>query len=119
MRRRSDRFDPVRDANERHARMNGHAPPPEPDPEGSVDSHHIGGGFGENKNPLPIKTVEEILAEAGEAVPWVVENLLARGALTEFSGLAKKGGKTTCWCHAIAAGARGEDHAGFPTGPAK
>jgi len=48
----------------------------------------------------------------------VIENLLARGAVTEFSGLAKKGGKTTFWCHAIAAGARGEDHAGFATKPA-
>lgn len=39
--------------------------------------------------------------------------------MTEFSGLAKKGGKTTFWCHAIAAGARGEDHAGFATESAK
>jgi hypothetical protein len=33
--------------------------------------------------------------------------------------LAKKGGKTTFWCHAIAAGARGENHAGSATEPAK
>ncbi|MDP9475484.1 MAG: AAA family ATPase [Actinomycetota bacterium] len=99
---------------------NGH---PEPDDSGSVYSPHIQGAFGENKkppkNPLPIKTVEEVLAEAGEEVDWVIENVLARGALTDFSGLAKKGGKTTFWCHAIAAGARGEDHAGFMTKPAK
>jgi hypothetical protein len=68
---------------------------------------------------LPVRTVEEVISEAGENVPWVVENLLARGAVTEFSGLAKKGGKTTFWCHVIAAGARGEDHAGFATEPAK
>src|SRR5215207_2872532 len=67
---------------------------------------------------LPVRTVEEVISEAGEKVPWVIENLLARGAVTEFSGLAKKGGKTTFWCHAIAAGARGEDHAGFATEPA-
>ncbi|MDP9475316.1 MAG: helicase RepA family protein [Actinomycetota bacterium] len=63
--------------------------------------------------------MDEIISEAGESVPWVIENVLARGALTEFSGLAKKGGKTTFWCHTIVAGARGEDHAGFATTPAK
>src|SRR5215211_4988359 len=68
---------------------------------------------------LPVRTVNEVISEAGEKVAWVIENLLARGAVTEFSGLAKKGGKTTFWCHAIAAGARGEDHAGFATEPAK
>jgi hypothetical protein len=68
---------------------------------------------------LPVRTVEEVISEAGEKVPWVIENLLARGAVTEFSGLAKKGGKTTFWCYAIAAGARGEDHAGFATESAK
>jgi len=66
-----------------------------------------------------VRTVEEVISEAGEKVPWVIENLLARGAVTEFSGLAKKGGKTTFWCYAIAAGARGEDHAGFATESAK
>ena len=68
---------------------------------------------------LPVRTVDEVIFEAGEKVPWVIENLLARGAVTEFFGLAKKGGKTTFWCHAIAAGARGENHAGFATEPAK
>ncbi|MDP9478430.1 MAG: AAA family ATPase [Actinomycetota bacterium] len=92
--------------------------PPEPDDFVGIDSPLIQGGFGENK-PLPIKTVEEILEEAGEEVPWVVEHVLARGALTDFSGLAKKGGKTTFWCHAIGAGARGEDHAGFRTESAR
>ena len=68
---------------------------------------------------LPVKTVDEVISEAGEAVPWVIENVLARGALTEFSGLAKRGGKTTWWLHGIAAGARGEEHAGFSTSPGK
>jgi AAA domain len=72
-----------------------------------------------DESALPVKTVEEVISEAGENAPWVIENLVARGAVTEFSGLAKKGGKTTFWCHAIAAGARGEDHAGFATEPAK
>ncbi len=76
-------------------------------------------GFGGNKQPLPLKSVGEIIAEAGEEIPWVVENLLARGALTDFAGQAKKGGKTTFWCHAIAAGAKGEDHAGLHVEPAK
>src|SRR5215218_3389670 len=66
---------------------------------------------------LPVRTVEEVISEAGEKVPWVIEKLLARGAVTDCSGLAKKGGKTTLWCHAIAAGASGEDFAGFSTTP--
>jgi AAA domain len=41
------------------------------------------------------------------------------GGLTDFAGQAKKGGKTTFWCHAIAAGARGEDHAGLHVKPTK
>jgi hypothetical protein len=81
-------------------------------------SAHVDGGFDRNK-PLPIKTVEEIVSEAGEEPSWVISNILARGALTDFSGPAKKGGKTTFWTHAVAAGARGEDHAGFATEPAK
>jgi hypothetical protein len=68
---------------------------------------------------LPVRTVDEVISEAGEKVPWVIENLLARGAVTDCSGLAKKGGKTTLWCHAIASGASGEDFAGFSTTPAK
>jgi hypothetical protein len=68
---------------------------------------------------LPVRTVEEVISEAGEKVPWVIENLLARNAVTDCSGLAKKGGKTTFWCHAIASGASGEDFAGFSTTPAK
>ncbi len=64
---------------------------------------------------LPIKSVDDIMEEAGEEVPWIVEDILARGALTDFYGPAKRGGKTTFWTHAIAAGARGEDVAGFGT----
>jgi hypothetical protein len=68
---------------------------------------------------LPVRTVDELMEEAGEDVPWIVEDILARGALTDFYGPAKRGGKTTFWCHAITAGARGEDVAGFATVPAK
>ncbi len=52
-------------------------------------------GFGENKSSLPLKTVGEIISEAGVGPSWVIEDVLARGALTDFAGLAKKGGKTT------------------------
>ncbi len=89
------------------------------DRDGSIYSHYIQRGFGENKSTLPIKTVDEVIAEAGEEVPWIVEDLLARGAVTDFSGKAKDSGKTTFWCCAIAASAAGEDHAGFRTVPAK
>lgn len=72
-----------------------------------------------NRLRLPSRTVDEVIVEAGETVPWIVEEILARGAVTDFYGPAKKGGKTTFWTHAIAAGARGEDIAGFATVPAK
>jgi hypothetical protein len=85
----------------------------------SIFSPNLQKEFGENRPNLPLKTVEEVLQEAGESADWLVKNILARGALTDFSGLAKRGGKTTFWCHAIAAGARGEDHAGFATKPTK
>jgi hypothetical protein len=81
--------------------------------------HHTGRGFGENKPELPIKSVEEILSEAGEGSDFLIEGQAARGAVTECSGLAKKAGKTSYWLAAIAAGAKGEDHAGFATKPAK
>src|SRR5215211_1295665 len=48
-----------------------------------------------------------------------MEDVLARGALTDFSGKPKQSGKTTFWCHAIVAGAKGEEHGGFPTIPAR
>ena len=84
-----------------------------------ASSHHKHNGFGENKQLLPSKSVREIIEEAGETVPWVVEGLLARGALTDFAGQAKRVGKTTFWCHAIAAGAIEEDHAGLHVESAK
>ncbi len=91
--------------------------------EGSIYSRHIDEGFSVNKqsneDSLPIKTVEEVIEEAEKTVPWVVDGLLTRGAVTDFSGLAKKGGKTTFWCHAINAGARGEEHGGLITVPAR
>jgi hypothetical protein len=103
--------------------VGGHLNPKTTAQEAFIYSRHIDEGFDvneqSNKNSLPIKTVEEVIEEAGETVPWVVEDLLAHGALTDFSGLAKKGGKTTFWCHAIVAGARGEDHGGSLTAPAK
>ena len=74
---------------------------------------------GKREPTLPIKSVDEIMEEAGEAVPWIVEDILARGALTDFYGPAKRGGKTTFWTHTIAAGARGDDIADFGTTPAR
>ncbi len=44
---------------------------------------------------LPFKTVREIFNESGEAIPWAVEGILARGSITEISGAAKLAGKTT------------------------
>ncbi len=57
--------------------------------------------------------------EAGEKVDWLIEDILARGAVTDLNGPAKKGGKTTFMLHAIAAGARGRDIADYETKPAK
>ena len=68
---------------------------------------------------LPSKSPEEVVAEAGEKVDWLIEDILARGAVTDLNGPAKKGGKTTFMLHAIAAGARGEEIADYETKPAK
>lgn len=68
---------------------------------------------------LPSMSPEELVAEAGEEVDWLIEDILARGAVTDLNGPAKKGGKTTFMLHAIAAGARGEDVADYQTKPAK
>jgi len=86
---------------------------------GLCHSNPLPSEFEINKYRLPIKTVGEIIEEAGEEVPWLYEDIAARGALTDFAGVAKDSGKTTYWCHAIAAGARGGDHGGFATTPAK
>jgi len=59
------------------------------------------------------------MVEAGESVDWLLEEVLARGAVTDFNGPAKKGGKTTFMLHAIAAGAREEEIADFETKPAR
>ena len=68
---------------------------------------------------LPSKSPEEVVAEAGEEVDWLIEDILARGAVTDLNGPAKKGGKTTFMLHAIAAGAREEEIADYETKPAK
>ena len=68
---------------------------------------------------LPSMTPEELVAEAGEEVDWLIEDILARGAVTDLNGPAKKGGKTTFMLHAIAAGARSEEIADYATKPAK
>ncbi len=68
---------------------------------------------------LPSKAPEDVVAEAGEEVDWLIEDILARGAVTDFNGPAKKGGKTTFMLHAIAAGARGEEIADYETKPAR
>ena len=56
--------------------------------EGPIYSRHIDEGFDvnnhNNEGGLPIKTVEEVIEEAGETVPWVLDGLLARGAVTDF-----------------------------------
>jgi hypothetical protein len=68
---------------------------------------------------LPVKTVDELIEESGREVPWLIENFLARGEVTDIAGLAKFSGKTTAICHAIAAGAQGKEFAGMATKPAK
>lgn len=68
---------------------------------------------------LPVESVEDLIEEAGREVPWLIENVLARGEVTDIAGLAKYSGKTTAICHAIAAGAKGKEFAGMATKPAK
>lgn len=64
---------------------------------------------------LPSQSLEDFMEESGGEVEWVVENLLAKGAVTDFAGPPKHGGKTTFWLCAIAACADGRTHAGFET----
>lgn len=73
----------------------------------------------EEVDSLPVKSVDELLEEAGKEVPWLIDNILARGEVTDIAGVAKYSGKTTAICHAIAAGAQGKDFAGMATKPAK
>ena len=42
------------------------------------------------------------LADAAERVDWVVRGFLARGAITELTGQAKRAGKTTLLCFIVA-----------------
>lgn len=86
---------------------------------GLFHPNHPPSKFETNKYLLPIKTAGEIIEEADEEVLWTYENIAVRGDLTDFAGVAKDSGKTTFWCHLIAAGARGDDHGGFATTPAK
>lgn len=73
----------------------------------------------EEVDGLPVKSVDELLEEAGKEVPWIIDNILARGEVTDIAGTAKYSGKTTAICHAIAAGAKGRDFAGMATKPAR
>ena len=42
------------------------------------------------------------LADAAERVDWIVRGFLARGAITELTGQAKRAGKTTLLCFIVA-----------------
>ena len=55
------------------------------------------------------------MEDSGDGAEWVIENMVAKGAVTDFSGKAKHAGKTTFWCCGIAAVSAGETHAGFET----
>ena len=78
------------------------------------DSGHIGEGFGPNES-LPVKTVAEVMAESGDGPDWAVESLLAKGNVTDLSGEAKFGGKTTFAMHMMACVRRGEPFLGLLT----
>lgn len=82
------------------------------------DSGHIGKGFGPNES-LPVKTVAEIVAESGDGPDWAVDSLLAKGNVTDLSGEAKFGGKTTFVMLMMARVRRGEPFIGLPTTEAK
>jgi hypothetical protein len=48
-----------------------------------------------DENHLPIQTIAEFLEATPESYDWVVDGLLARGAITKLAGKAKFSGKTT------------------------
>ncbi|MBA3424111.1 MAG: AAA family ATPase [Rubrobacter sp.] len=51
---------------------------------------------------LPSYSVDELNETAREETPWVIEGIAAKGAVTDFYGPAKHGGKTTFITHACA-----------------
>jgi hypothetical protein len=51
---------------------------------------------------LPSYTTDELYDMAREETPWVMEGIAAKGAVTDFYGPAKHGGKTTFMTHACA-----------------
>jgi hypothetical protein len=51
---------------------------------------------------LPSYSVDELNEMAREETPWVIEGIAAKGAVTDFYGPAKHGGKTTFITHACA-----------------
>lgn len=54
------------------------------------------------KLSIPSFTTDELNSMAREETPWVIEGIAARGAVTDFFGPAKHGGKTTFITHACA-----------------
>jgi hypothetical protein len=56
----------------------------------SFYSDHTGEGFDRNRSVLPLKTVEEVISEAGEGPSWLVENVLARARLPTSLGWRRK-----------------------------
>lgn len=66
-------------------------------------------------NPLPFVSARELAATTSPEVPWLVRHYLARGALTEIDGRAKRAGKTTFLGHLFAAVLHGHEFLGQPT----
>lgn len=54
-------------------------------------------------HPLPFVSARELAASTPPDVPWIVRHYLARGAVTELDGAAKRAGKTTLLGHLFAA----------------
>ncbi len=73
--------------------------------EKKLSNHHGGTSNGVigKKISIPSFTTDELNHMAREETPWVIEGIAARGAVTDFFGPAKHGGKTTFITHACAA----------------
>lgn len=66
-------------------------------------------------NALPFISAADLVAQTPPVVPWVVRHMLARGALTELDGQAKRAGKTTFLGHLFGAMLSGRPFLGEPT----
>ena len=67
------------------------------------------------KKRIAFKSVQDLVDEGGETVPWVAEPYVVKGAITDVAGPAKHAGKTTWVTHMERCVLLGKPFMGKPT----